>query len=421
MAQPSQSSDDATALHQSLVDNLKSGGCIQTPRVEEAFRQVPRHLFLPGVEFGQVYSDVSIPTKRLEDQVVSSSSQPAMMAIMLEQLQLEPGHRVLEIGSGTGYNAALMAHLVGDTGRVVTVDIDEDLVAAAGEHLSQAGFGQVRISCGDGAFGMPGEGPYDRIILTVGSWDIAPVWREQLKPGGRLLLPLSIAGGRQLSVALEHGGGHLASVSVKHCGFMMLRGEFAAPDRAMQLGPESELQIYVDDRGLVDGEATYSSLTGLSQDFPANVRVTQLEIYSGLGLWLALQGAGFCSLVATGDWAERGIVPDLFRMSSGAKACGTIGLHSNGNLCVLMPPMDQISPAEEFVDSTPFELFVRRFGADDTLVQQLIDQVIAWDNSGRPNVADLRIKAYPLDSDYVAASRETIITKRCTRLVLAWQ
>ncbi|MCH7738498.1 MAG: methyltransferase, FxLD system [Chloroflexi bacterium] len=421
MAKPSTNSDDATALHRSLVDNLLSAGSVQTPRVEEAFRKVPRHLFLPGVSLDQVYSDVSIPTKHLEDQVVSSSSQPAMMAIMLEQLRLEPGHRVLEIGSGTGYNAALMAHLAGDTGRVVTVELDEDLAATARENLSQAGFGRVQVICDDGAFGVPGEAPYDRIILTVGARDIAPAWREQLKPGGRLLLPLSLAGGGQLSVAWEHAGGHLASVSVKPCGFMMLRGTFAAPDRAIQLGPEPDLQIYVDDKSLVDSEAVYSSLTGLAQDFRTNVRVTQLEIYSGLVLWLALHGVGFCSLVATGDWAERNIVPDLFRMSSEGGACSTIGLHSNGSLCVLMPHLDQTSPADVSFDSTPFELFVRRFGPDDSLVQQLTNQIIDWDISGRPNLENIRLRAYPLDSDYAATSRESVITNRWTRLVVDWQ
>ena len=178
MAQPSENYDDIATLHRSLVDNLNSAGNVQTPRVEEAFRQVPRHLFLPGVALDQVYSDVSIPTKRIEDQVVSSSSQPAIMAVMLEQLQLEPGHRVLEIGSGTGYNAALMAQIVGDSGRVVTVDIDEDLVAGARGNLSLAGFGEVQLFCGDGAFGYQGSAPYDRIILTVAAWDIAPAWHE---------------------------------------------------------------------------------------------------------------------------------------------------------------------------------------------------------------------------------------------------
>ena len=180
------------ALHQALVDGLKSMGCIRTPAVEAAFRTVPRHLFLPGVPLDRVYSDQAIPTKRQDGRPISSSSQPAVMAVMLEQLGLEPGHRVLEIGAGTGYNAALMAWLVGETGQVVTVDIDDDIVAGARAHLAAAGFDWVRVVCGDGALGYPDAAPYDRIILTVGAWDIAPAWIEQLRPGGRLLLPLAV-------------------------------------------------------------------------------------------------------------------------------------------------------------------------------------------------------------------------------------
>jgi protein-L-isoaspartate(D-aspartate) O-methyltransferase len=105
-----------STLHQALVDRLKCAGYIHTPAVEAAFRAVPRHLFLPAVAPDTVYTDEAIPTKRLDGKAVSSSSQPAIMAIMLEQLDLHPGHRVLEIGAGTGYNAALMAHIVGDSG-----------------------------------------------------------------------------------------------------------------------------------------------------------------------------------------------------------------------------------------------------------------------------------------------------------------
>src|SRR5574339_136221 len=127
----------AIALNQALADELKSRGWIQTPDVEGAFRAVLRHYFLPGRPLEEVYSDHVIPTKQdPEGQWISSSSQPAIMAIMLEQLGLEPGHRVLEIGAGTGYNAALMAHIVGETGQVVTVDIDDDLVESAREHLT---------------------------------------------------------------------------------------------------------------------------------------------------------------------------------------------------------------------------------------------------------------------------------------------
>jgi protein-L-isoaspartate(D-aspartate) O-methyltransferase len=144
-------------------------GWIQTPRIEAAFRTVLRHQFVPGTPLEEVYSNRLVLTKQDQDgQWISSSSQPAIMAIMLEQLGLEPGHRLLEIGAGTGYNAALMAHIVGKAGQVVTVDIDEDLVEAAREHLTMAGFEQVQVVCADGGYGYVEAAPFDRIILTVG-------------------------------------------------------------------------------------------------------------------------------------------------------------------------------------------------------------------------------------------------------------
>jgi protein-L-isoaspartate(D-aspartate) O-methyltransferase len=131
-----QNNNDINVFNQALVDELKSMGCIQTPRVEAAFQAVLRHRFIPEKPLEEVYSDRVILTKQDQNgQWISSSSQPAIMAIMLEQLDLEPGQKVLEIGAGTGYNAALMAHIVGETGQVVTIDIDDDLVEVAQAHL----------------------------------------------------------------------------------------------------------------------------------------------------------------------------------------------------------------------------------------------------------------------------------------------
>ncbi len=156
---------DVSTLRETLIDELKAKSHLVSPPVEAAFRAVSRHLFVPGVSLAEAYADYSIPTKRLDDQVVSSSSQPA---IMLEQLGLEPGHKVLEIGAGTGYNAALMAQLVGETGKVITMDIDQDIVDSAREHLAAAGFDRVQVVCADGGHGYAEAGPFDRIILTVG-------------------------------------------------------------------------------------------------------------------------------------------------------------------------------------------------------------------------------------------------------------
>ena len=183
-------SDRSRVLRERLVETLKAAGAIRSGEVEAAFLTVPRHPFLLDVPIDDVYTDRAFPTKYRDNRPISSSSQPAIMAIMLEQLGLMPGHHVLEIGAGTGYNAALISEIVGHTGQVVTMDIDEDLVASARQHLSDTDFGRVEVICGDGGFGHAAGAPYDRIILTVGAWDIAPSWIQQLADRGRLVLPL---------------------------------------------------------------------------------------------------------------------------------------------------------------------------------------------------------------------------------------
>lgn len=220
---------DIVALQHALVEELKHSGAICSASVEAAFRSVPRHLFLPEVPLEQVYQDQHIPIKYENGVSISASSQPTIMAMMLEQLALAPGQRVLEIGAGTGYNAALIAHMVGVTGHVVTLDVDEDLVIQARANLTAAGFERVIVVHGDGALGYPSDAPYDRIILTVRAWDILPAWREQLASHGRLVLPLTILPGQQVSVALEPHGGYLQSISARPCGFMPLRGPLAHP------------------------------------------------------------------------------------------------------------------------------------------------------------------------------------------------
>ncbi|MGH3564039.1 MAG: protein-L-isoaspartate O-methyltransferase family protein, partial [Mycobacterium sp.] len=140
-------------------------------------------VFVPGIEPERVYRDEAFPIKYGGDGLpVSSSSQPAIMARMLDQLDVQPGHRVLEIGTGSGYNAALLGHLVGETGAVVSVDIDADLVANARERLAECGVSKVTVGCGDGGVGWPEQAPYDRIIATVGAWDIPPAWGGAARP-----------------------------------------------------------------------------------------------------------------------------------------------------------------------------------------------------------------------------------------------
>src|SRR5579864_3483247 len=170
-------------LRSALVRALLRNGTLHPGRVEEAFRRVPRHVFLPDVDIDLAYRDNSIPTKLLGGEIVSSSSQPAIMAIMLEQLALEPGQRVLEVGAGTGYNAALLAELAGESGQVTAIDLDLDTVLRARAALQQTGYGRVRVEQADGVAGYPELAPYDRIIATVGLGDIPLAFSSQLAVG----------------------------------------------------------------------------------------------------------------------------------------------------------------------------------------------------------------------------------------------
>lgn len=192
----------AAAARAKLADQLLASGRADAA-VEAAFRGVPRHTFLPEMDPVEAYQDRAVVIKSDSEGLrVSASTQPTMMAVMLSQLGLAAGHRVLEIGTGTGYNAALIARIVGDQKSVVTIDVVPDLIGQARVNLTAAGYGRVTVVCGDGAAGVPDHAPYDRIIVATGTWDLATQWWAQLGPAGRIVLPLSIRG-IQLSVGLE--------------------------------------------------------------------------------------------------------------------------------------------------------------------------------------------------------------------------
>lgn len=406
---------NADALHQALVDTLKNSGYISSPSVETAFRAVPRHLFLPGIPLNTVYSDRSIPTKQQDGMTLSSSSQPAIMAVMLEDLALKHGHHVLEIGAGTGYNAALMAHIVGRSGRVVTVDIDDDIVSGARASLATMGAGHVQVVCNDGADGYPVSAPYDRIIVTAGAGDIASEWRNQLKPGGRLMLPLSIHGVQKL-VTFQEAGGRLDSIAVRDCGFLPLRGAQAQPEIIVPLGPDPGLHVTVHDPTLVDVNALYRMLRGPSTDWTTTMHVTVQDMWGGLGLWLAIYESALCTLSAMGDVTEHGLVPNLFGPAHTATSCRTIGLLDNGSLCVLMR-----APQARVQDEVaPFELYIRCFGENEQIAQRLMARVKEWECANRPSTADLRITAYSQNMEYAPQANESIATTHTAQLVLKW-
>jgi protein-L-isoaspartate(D-aspartate) O-methyltransferase len=158
------------------------------------------------------------------------------MALMLDALRLERGQSVLEIGAGTGYNAAVLAELVG-LDNVVTVDIDPEIADEARAHLRATGHDAVRVETADGWMGWSEGTPYARLELTAATADISPHWVDQLEEGGVLVAPLLLRPNAQALVAFCKHGKTLESLSIFAGGFMSLRGVGAAGDRAREVGP----------------------------------------------------------------------------------------------------------------------------------------------------------------------------------------
>jgi protein-L-isoaspartate(D-aspartate) O-methyltransferase len=383
------------ALREELVAQVRARGIGGS--VADAFRMVPRHVFLPDLPPETVYRDDAIVTKRdANGQPISSSSQPAIMALMLDQLGVEPGQRVLEIGTGTGYNAALLAHLVGPEGQVVSVDIDADLVERAREHLIDAGHPEVTVVCGDGAEGFTPAAPYDRVIATVGVWDLSPAWLDQLGPGGRIVAPLDVRG-VQRSVAMERAGEHWTSRSVVPCGFMRMRGPFAGPETILMLDRASGLAISLPDAGEIGD--VLAAFEGPSVGMSTEMSASHTQLLDGLSLWLAVHEPRWCMMSETqpGWLASPPLDLSGFRMA--------VGIIEGDSLCLLEPEPDGI-------------LIVRGYGPERTrLATDLVAHVHAWDGANRPMTAGLRIDAY-LET---APSEGLLIHKRHTTLALSWK
>ncbi|MGI9119507.1 MAG: methyltransferase domain-containing protein [Acidimicrobiales bacterium] len=229
--------DGPRDLNNQMVDRLVEQGVVHDAGLQFAFRSVLRHWFLPSTPLDEVYGGRAIVTHRAANGVpISSSSEPAIMARMLEQLHVRPGQQVLEVGAGTGYNAALLEHLVAPTGSVTTIDLDPEIASAAQRHLRSAGTHGVTVIVGDGWVGSPHHAPYHRIEVTVGTSDLSPAWFEQLAPGGVLVVPLCLRAGVQASLAFTKRPDRLKSLSVEPCGFMLLRGPAAGPESYVSIG-----------------------------------------------------------------------------------------------------------------------------------------------------------------------------------------
>lgn len=155
---------------------------VRDPQVLQAFREVPRHCFVPAEWVRYAYRDHPLPIGHGQ-----TISQPYMVAKMTELVQPQKHHRVLEIGTGSGYQAAILSRLVAE---VYTIEIVEPLALDARSRLAELGYKNVEVRAGDGYLGWPEHAPFDSIVVTAGATEIPPDLVEQLKPGGRMVIPV---------------------------------------------------------------------------------------------------------------------------------------------------------------------------------------------------------------------------------------
>jgi len=396
--------DQAARLRTKVIDDLVADGTIVSPAVEAAMRRVPREVFAPEAELSAVYHPWNgLVTKRDADgRSLSSLSAPQAQAHMLEQAAIEPGMTVLEVGSG-GMNAAYLAELVGPSGRVVTVDIDEFVTARASRFLAEAGYPDVQVVLADAEAGVPEFAPYDRVVVTVGAWDIPPAWLDRLVEGGRLVVPLQVMG-LMRTVAFEKAGNLLVSDSSKLFGFVPMQGAGAHHSVEATLAGGAVTLIF-DEGGPADPAALVDVLDTdpLVVDSGAGLRLG--EPWATMQMWLATALPGFCRLSLDRD-RDEAAARSLPRTTIG------FAVVDAGSVAYV---------ATRQLDGDGLTLDVYAHGPDAvSLAETVAAQLRVWDRDhrGGPGPRYLVLPASTPDAELPAADR--VIDKIHSRIALSW-
>lgn len=195
---------------------------IHDQRVLQAMEEVPRHEFIPEPERHRAYHDQ--PVSIGEDQTIS---QPYIVAVMTQFLSVEPENKVLEIGTGTGYQAAVLSRL---SGQVYTIERHATLAERAEEIFRRIGYQNIHVVVGDGTRGLPDHAPYDRILVAAAAPSVPPPLLEQLSEGGRMIIPVG-SSDTQVLQFLRKSQGEIFTSNLEGCRFVPLIGEGGFPPR----------------------------------------------------------------------------------------------------------------------------------------------------------------------------------------------
>jgi len=277
--------DSPARRRAALVAALQAGGCIRTPEVAAAFGAVAREQFAPGHPLDDLYGMHSAVVTKMGEhgRGTTSISAPWLQAKMLEDAQIQPGQRVLEIGSG-GCNAAYIAELAGPAGSVVTVDIDPWVTARASQFLAEAGYRNVQVVTGDGDHAADVYGPFDRVIVTVGVWDVP--WARLLTEGGRMVVPVMVATFTR-SVAFTRRGDRWDGENPVVCGFVKLQGAGAGWDQQPHLGGGT-VHLNVEGGPDLDEDALDQALAGDRAEVWTGVIIGNADASDTLNMHLAV-------------------------------------------------------------------------------------------------------------------------------------
>ena len=399
MGAEAQQYTDPESLRNALVDTLVKTGAIGNPAIERAFRSVPRHLFVPKAEITAAYSDQPVFLRREGEQPASSSSQPTMMAIMLEQLRPEPGMRVLEVGAGSGYNAAILSELAGIDGHVASVDIDCSLVLEAERNLASAGLEAVEVACCDGSMGYAQRAPYNRIIVTADARDVSPHWVDQLAEGGVLVAPLWFRG-FSLSVALEKRATGLKGISASPCTFIPLRW---TQERTEGYFP-------------VQGHPDQPSLMSIGLDWPEQIDLSRLGTLIGSEKWefrdigRSLDGEFYYQDFYSGLYLSLTTHPGVFALMP----VGEDAPFRSPGYGVFAA---DLSSAAILNDRFPEHAMVFGNGQAYLELLELLDQ---WDALGHPTVHRLKIHALSEAPEFIPGGSWVIPKQSGYTWVLSW-
>ena len=202
-------------LNKGMVNSVNRKGYLKTKEYIDAFLSVKRHMFTPdvweikngswkkyslnyeqpdGILLKKIYNDTALTLMVENNRVITTSSQPGVMAIMIEDAHLKEGDSVLEVGTGSGYNISVISNIVKEKGNAVSIELDPKVVAFAKENMRRSKIRNVKVFYGDGGFGVKSGFPYSKIIITTSASDITKSWMMQVENGGIIVLPLMIRG-----------------------------------------------------------------------------------------------------------------------------------------------------------------------------------------------------------------------------------